>query len=147
MSGGWGGGAQTYLDGLEYPNIAMVASEGSVERDRSGLIAFLNKRAEWWWKFREALDPVHGDNVALPPDPRLKAQLCAPHWILKTRQGAAAYQIESKDEVRKRLGSSTDDADAVITAWATRHEGLTRGDDERTRRGRGGSRGSAWMGA
>ena len=34
--------------------------------------------------------------------------------------------IESKDEIRKRLGTSTDDADAVILAWHKRDEALRR---------------------
>ena len=34
--------------------------------------------------------------------------------------------IESKEEIYKRLGTSTDDADAVILAWHKREEALRR---------------------
>ena len=104
----------------------MVFSEASVGRTRDGLLTFANKRSELWWQFREALDPVQGDGLALPPDRRLAAQLAAPTWRLRGN----AIVIESKDEIRKRLGTSTDDADAVILAWHKRDDALRR----RTRR-------------
>jgi hypothetical protein len=55
-------------------------AEGSELTDKSGKFKFVNKRAEAYWKFREALDPKTGDDIALPPDPELKADLCAPRW-------------------------------------------------------------------
>jgi hypothetical protein len=64
------------------------------------------------WRLREALDPDKGENLALPPDTELKADLCAPRWKL-TAQG---IQIELKDEVKKRIGRSPDKGDAVILA-------------------------------
>ena len=95
-------------------------------RTRDGLLTFANKRSELLWQFREALDPLQGDGIALPPDRRLAAQLAAPTWRLRGN----AIVIESKDEIRKRLGTSTDDADAVILAWHKREDALRR----RTRR-------------
>ena len=44
--------------------------------------------------------------------------------------------IESKDEIRKRLGASTDDADAVILAWHKRDEALRRQTGQRLNPGR-----------
>jgi len=71
---------------------------------------------------REALDPVTGDNVQLPPDRRLAAQLAAPTWKLRGDQ----ILIESKDDIRARLGSSIDDADAVVLAWHKREIAVAR---------------------
>ena len=51
--------------------------------------------------------------------------------------------IESKDEVRRRLGTSTDDADAVILAWHRRADVLRRQTKRRLDPGR--SLGG-WMG-
>ena len=65
---------------------------------------------------------MQGDGIALPPDPRLAAQLAAPTWKLRGN----AILIESKDDIRKRLGTSTDDADAVILAWHKRDDALRR---------------------
>jgi len=90
------------------------------------------RRAALWWKFREALDPVQGDGIALPPDRRLAAQLAAPTWRLKGN----AIAIESKEEIRKRLGASTDDADAVILAWSQREDALRRQGKRRLQPGR-----------
>jgi hypothetical protein len=50
----------------------------------------------------------------LPPDERLEEELCAPKW---KHLANGTIQIESKDEIKKRLGRSTDSADAVIQAF------------------------------
>jgi hypothetical protein len=63
-----------------------------------------------WWQFREALDPKTGKNIALPPDSALKADLCTPLWKLS----AQGIQIESKEDIIKRLGRSPDRGDAVV---------------------------------
>ena len=36
-------------------------------RTKDGQLAFYNKRSQVIWRFREALDPVHGEGLALPP--------------------------------------------------------------------------------
>jgi len=61
---------------------------------------------------REALDPINGDDMALPPDSQLMSDLVAPMWRL-TPQGV---QIESKEDIKKRLGRSPDKGDAVVIA-------------------------------
>ena len=87
------------------------ASE-STAKDLSGKLTFVNKRAETWWKFREALAPERPARVALPPDQRLFADLTAPRYRLTAR----GIQVERKDEVKKRLGRSPDRGDAVVLA-------------------------------
>jgi hypothetical protein len=79
----------------------------------SGL-QFLNKRAEAWWKFREALDPNQdgGSIIALPPDTELRADLTAPTWDCINGK----IRIQSKDDLRKILGRSTNKGDAVVMA-------------------------------
>jgi hypothetical protein len=84
VGGGYGGGVTLRLkdNGIE-PTSFNGASE-SIEKTTDGSLAFANKRAEAWWKFREALDPDQPDGsaIALPPDPELRADLCAPTWKL-----------------------------------------------------------------
>ena len=75
-----------------------------------------------WWQFREALDPTQAQGIALSPDRRLAAQLAALTWKLRGQ----SILIESKDDIRKRFGTSTDDADAVALAWHKRDEALRR---------------------
>jgi hypothetical protein len=87
-------------------------AERSEATDKSGRLRFRNKRAEAYWRMREALDPDYGDDVALPPDNELLADLVAPHWKLTT----SGIQVESKEDIIKRLGRSPDCGDAVVLA-------------------------------
>lgn len=75
-------------------------------------VKFFNKRAESWWRFREALDPnqLGGSSIALPPDEELKNDLTAPTWQLQSGK----IRVESKEDIRDRLGRSPDKGDAVI---------------------------------
>jgi hypothetical protein len=88
-------------------------AEKSIAKDKSDTLRFINKRAEYYWSFREALDPVEGDNIALPPDPELEADLCAPRW----QSMSNGIKIESKEDIKKRIGRSPDCADAVVLSW------------------------------
>ena len=92
----------------------MNASESSEAKDMAGVLGFVNQRAEWWWRTREALDPKSGQELALPPDSELRADLCAPRWKLTVR----GIQIEAKDEIIKRIGRSPDRGDALVYAHA-----------------------------
>ena len=98
------------LQGLE--PIAMDASAKSFKRDRSAKLSFANKRAEWWWKFREALDPNYNPQITLPDNKDLIAELTSPMWSLTLR----GILIESKEDIKKRLGRSTNLADAIVMA-------------------------------
>lgn len=95
--------------------VAFNAAKGSTGKDRSGELEFLNCRAEALWRVREALDPSLGAVLALPPDDELVGDLTAPHWRLTS---TGKVQVESKDDLRKRLGRSTDVGDAVVMAVA-----------------------------
>jgi hypothetical protein len=122
LTGGWGGSARDHLAALGMRLEPVIFSQGSGARTKDGLFTFANKRSELWWQFREALDPMSGEGIALPPDKRLAAQLAAPTWKLRGK----AILIESKDDIKKRLGASTDDADAVILAWHKREDAAAR---------------------
>lgn len=122
MTGGWGGAAMQALKTSETDVRGIVFSNASGDVDPQTKIPFHNVRAEMYWKFRLALDPNGTERIALPPDARLTAEATAPRWKL---QGGKIL-IESKDEIRKRLGSSTDVLDAIVIAWAMRTAGLTK---------------------
>jgi hypothetical protein len=92
--------------------IAVDSRAASTARDKSGQLGFANKRAEVWWRMREALEPDGPREICLPPDPRLLADLTAPRWKLTPR----GIQVELKEETRKRLGRSPDRGDAVVLA-------------------------------
>ncbi len=63
---------------------------------------------------RELLDSELGEPIALPDDELLIGDLTAPHSRVVA---GGKIQVESKDDIRKRLGRSTDSADAVIQAF------------------------------
>jgi hypothetical protein len=75
------------------------------------------KRDEYIWRVKEALDPEHGDNVALPPGRHILMQLTS---YRERRHGEMrdVIKIESNDEIVKRIGRSPDDAWAIFFAWA-----------------------------
>jgi hypothetical protein len=122
LSGGWGGSARDHLQAQGIDVVGVVFGAGSAQRTRDNGLGFVNLRSELFWRLREALDPVTGDHVQLPPDRRLAAQLAAPTWKLRGDQ----ILIESKDDIRARLGSSCDDADAVVLAWYKRDTAIAR---------------------
>lgn len=97
--------------------LGFVAS-GSAEglKDRSNEFGFTNLRAAAWWRMRELLDPSQpgGSNVMLPRSELLQADLTTPHWKVLSK---GKIQIESKDDIRKRLGRSTDEGDAVVMCF------------------------------
>jgi hypothetical protein len=109
---GFGG---TTIMRLEDNGIAAQPFNGvspSSGRAKDGKTRFANKRAEAFWKFREALDPDQegGSVVALPPDPELKADLAAPTFEV-TMKGIL---VEDKKKIKQRLGRSPGKADAVV---------------------------------
>jgi hypothetical protein len=121
---GVGGSTYDHLisNDIQAEPINFAAKTDPNETDRSGNLKFRNDRAMYYWKFREALDPRTGCNIALPPDPELKKDLCAPMWFL-TPQG---IQIESKEQIihgprlhksARPLGRSPDKGDAVVMCW------------------------------
>lgn len=114
---GTGAGPVARLKEQGHKVVPFNASEGSNAVDRSGELEFANRRAEAWWGLRERLDPSQpgGSQVCLPPDDYLTGDLTAPRW--KTTS-AGKILIESKDDIRKRLGRSTDTGDAVVQAFA-----------------------------
>lgn len=86
---------------------------GNPYTDKSKRLKFLNVRAEAHWSFMEALDPETGDDIALYPSQELENELCAATYTLQ----ASGIKIDSKDEVKEKLGRSPDLADGVILAW------------------------------
>lgn len=88
-------------------------AETSQAFDKSGRLKMRNIRAEAYWKFREALDPKTGDDIALPPGDELIADLVAPRWRMTT----TGVLIEPKKDIRKRLGRSPGKGDAVVLAY------------------------------
>lgn len=115
-------------DNLEVPGgpklvVAYKGSAPSTKRTESKTLGFANKRAEVYWKFREALDPnqVGGSPISLPNDPVLKSDLTAPTYEM----GAHGIQLISKEKLKEELGRSPDRGDAVVMAWSEGQKAIT----------------------
>lgn len=110
--GGYGGAVTLRLSDNGISTIPFNGASRSSAKTQDGQLRFVNKRAEAWWRFREALNPDQegGSPIALPDDPELRQDLAAPTFSL----GTNGIQIESKDNLRKRLGRSPGKGDAVV---------------------------------
>lgn len=116
VGGGYGGAVTLRLNDNGVNNVGFNGAERAVGRTKDNQLTFVNRRAMAWWKLREELDPDQegGSVVALPPDPELRADLTAPTYSVTAR----GIQIESKEDLRKRLGRSPGKGDAVVMAWS-----------------------------
>lgn len=85
-------------------------AEGSEYRDRSGKLKMRNKRAEMYWRMRDALDPVNGDDIALPHDTELLADLCSARYEVSS----AGVKVEDKEKIKERIGRSPDVGEALM---------------------------------
>lgn len=113
---GVGGGIASRLLELGYDVLRFNSSEAASDTDRWG-----NKRAEAWW---HVMREVQTHAVDYPDHAELRRQLTAVR--LKNINSRGQVMLERKDETKKRLGRSPDDADAyVYCRW-----GLQYVDDE-----------------
>lgn len=92
--------------------VGVNVAEAAVGTDKSGVLRFKNQRSELWWRMREALDPTNNTGIALPPDPALLADLCAPTWELS----GATIQVASREQIMERIGRSPDHGSAYVLA-------------------------------
>ena len=92
--------------------MALNGAAASQGRTKSGNLKFANRRAEFYWRMREALDPEADVPLALPPDPEITADLTAARWSLKSN----GIVIEPKADIKKRIGRSPDKGEACIYA-------------------------------
>lgn len=109
---GVGSSPYDFLNNANQHVLGVNVAEKAAGTDKSGRLRFVNQRSELWWKFREALDPTNNTGIALPPDNRLRADLCAPTWELQ----GSVVNVESRDEIEKRIGRSPDWASAYVLA-------------------------------
>lgn len=113
-AGGIGGGV---FDQLELMQINVYAVDFSSSPDNESQEKYLNKRAEMYGRLRSWLKK----GGCLPPDDKkmdnkgLSAQLTAATY---TFSGDVKLQLESKKDLRRRLGISPDDADAIAISFA-----------------------------
>lgn len=72
---------------------------------------YCNRRAYDYWSLRQRLDPATS-TLQLPPSTDLYSELSAPQYTLSAR----GIQVQSKEDLIRKLGRSPDIADAVVLA-------------------------------
>lgn len=110
---GIGAGVVDRLAEMQYTVNGINVAESTDATDMSGLTGFRNVRSQLWWMMRELLDPVNDAVLALPPDDKLTGDLTTPTYKYMSNGDII---VESKDDIRTRIGRSTDGADAVELA-------------------------------
>lgn len=100
------------LNEASQPVYGVNVSEKATAKDKSGRLSFFNQRSQLWWKIRELLDPEADNGIALPPDPDLIKELCAPRWEMS----GLTIKVESREDIIERVGRSPDRASALILA-------------------------------
>lgn len=114
--GGYGSGVCSMLESNRFNVYRCKGGAGSSATAKDGR-TFGLKRDEYVWRVREALDPEHGDNVALPPGRHILMELTAfremAHNDMRT-----VIRIENNDSIVSRIGRSPDLAWGFFFAWA-----------------------------
>ena len=76
---------------------------------------FRNVRAECYWSVREAINPESDSPLVIPGKfKKLASELVAIEWTVTS---TGKIQIESKEDIKKRLGHSPDHADALALTY------------------------------
>jgi hypothetical protein len=128
VGGGYASGVVARLNDNKTPHVAFNAAHASMGKALGTKLKFANKRAEVWWRFREALDPSQdgGSIIALPPDPELRADLAAPRFKPRTLEIRGEILLESKDEIRQRLGRSPGKGDVAVMCLCEGNKAIQR---------------------
>lgn len=102
--------------------LAELAGEGRIETNVVGVMVgeksreperFVNLRSEIWWQIGRQLSEEGGWDLSGISDATVH-QLTAPKYALDS---AGRIKVEKKEEVRKRIGRSPDEADALLLAF------------------------------
>lgn len=90
--------------------IGVNVSESASEPDK-----FMNLRAELWWSLGRGLsESGDWDLATMDNADTTVAQLLEPRWGVDPK---GRIRVEPKDEIKKRLGRSPDNADALLLAF------------------------------
>lgn len=108
----WDEGKLRTPKGKTPPLVPINVSNGTRQTDRTRQHSFNRLRDFLWWNVRELLE---NNEIALPPDDEMARDLVSPSWTITS---SGKILIESKDDIRKKLGRSPDVGDAVILAYS-----------------------------
>lgn len=122
---GIGAGVFDRLREQGLPVVAFTASARTKFMDKSGEYGFVNVRSAAWWNLREMLEDDSLE-LALPDIDELIGDLTTPKWRVSS---GARIAVESKEEIKKRIGRSTNHGDAVVQAFWEGMQGTEYGEN------------------
>lgn len=119
---GEGAGVYSRLDEIGYKERIIsckyshlpIDEEGNDLTDLTGEYNFQNMRAYLYWAVRDWLDPKHGSKAMIPPNSGFREEATEVKWKFNSN---GKIIIESKEEIKKRLGRSTDEFDALANTF------------------------------
>lgn len=116
---GLGAGVVDNLYNDDLNVISFVGGSKAIEDDSE--YTFKNLKSQAYWYLKEG---IHNGELGGISDVRLKNDLTSIHYRI---DGEKQIVVESKDDLKKRLGRSPDDGDALCYAWWGRvHEQIAR---------------------
>lgn len=83
-------------------------------RDITGEYRFVNMRAYLFWCVRDWLNPKNHTGAMLPPDDLFMEEATEIRWFFRSD---GKIQIEPKEDIKKRIGRSTDRFDALANTF------------------------------
>lgn len=105
-SGGLGAAIGARIREVKPNSHVNVINSSETARDED---AFFNVRAEMWWY---TMQLIQDKNIPFPEDEELRRQLTAVRFKVVNSNGK--IQLEPKEETKKRLGRSPDQADTFV---------------------------------
>lgn len=116
---GLGAGTVDYCRRMKLPVTEVISGAKPIPRADS-FFKFFDLRSQMWWEFREklrtgqySLNLRNGKGEEIPLPEKLVGDLAAPRYEIS---GDKVIRVESKDDIKLRLGRSTDYGDAVVYA-------------------------------
>lgn len=114
---GVGGGVTDRLVEQDVECEAFNGGEKAIDPER-----FFNTRSEGYWLLRERFDPQSDDPIQIEDDQELVHELTCMKYDITSK---GQVKLESKEEIKKRIGKSPDKADALMMAnYGGRREGV-----------------------
>jgi Terminase large subunit, T4likevirus-type, N-terminal len=107
VTGGYGGEVVSRLHDAGHKQVQGINFAWKAKNSR-----YFNLRSEMWANMADWVK----EGGSIPNDHGLMAELCAPTY--SNDNVTNKFKLESKDEIRERLGFSPDMADALALTWA-----------------------------
>ena len=113
---GEGAGVYSRLKELGYEQAysCKFSESASDLHDVTEVYTFANMRAYLYWALRDWLNPKNGFDAAVPPIDFFMQECTEVHWKF---QSSGSIIMESKEDIKKRLGRSPDYLDAVVNTF------------------------------